>query len=399
MFSSRLPPSLAPNALTRAVQDLRASGVSWIDLTETNPTAVGLEYPADVLHALADPRARQYSPEALGLRVAREAIAGDYARRGRLVSPDRVVVTASTSEAYAILFKLLCDPGDAALVPQPSYPLFNLLAGLEAVALRPYRLLDDDGWSIDRRTVLEALDAMTPAVRAVLIVSPNNPTGSILSRADVDWLAGECAPRDVALIVDEVFADYPLAARRIEDSPLADSPREQRDHPCLTFTLGGLSKSAGLPQVKLGWIAVGGPEARAVESLHRLDMICDTYLSVSTPVQLAAPALIQAGATVRAAIQARVLRNLAALREKLRARPELTLLEPEAGWFAVWQVPAIESEESLVLRLLTASHVLVHPGYFFDFSREAFLVTSLLPVPQVFDNGIGRVLGAIGPGH
>ena len=394
MFSSRLPPSLAPNALTQAIQELRASGTPWIDLTETNPTAVGLEYPADVLHALADPRARKYTPDALGLRVAREAIAGDYARRGRLVSPDRVVVTASTSDAYSILFKLLCDPGDAVLVPQPSYPLFNLLAGLEGVGLRPYRLLAHDGWSIDRRTVLEA---MTAAVRAVLVVSPNNPTGSILRRADVDWLAGECASRDVALVVDEVFADYPLGTGPIKGPPLGDGPLVGENDSCLTFTLGGLSKSAGLPQVKLGWIAVSGPAGRAVESLHRLDVICDTYLSVSTSVQAAAPALINAGATIRAAIRARVMQNLAALREKLRARPELTLVEPEAGWSAVWQVPAIESEESLVLRLLTTSRVLVHPGYFFDFPREAFLVTSLLPVPQVFDDGIGRILGAIGP--
>jgi alanine-synthesizing transaminase len=396
MFSSRLPPSLAPNALTQAIQDLRASGAVWIDLTETNPTAVGLEYPADVLHALADPRARRYSPEPLGLRAAREAIAGDYARRGRLVSPDHVVVAASTSEAYAILFKLLCDPGNVVLIPQPSYPLFHLLAGLEAVALRPYRLLDHDGWSIDRRTVLEA---MTSAVRAVLVVSPNNPTGSILRRSDMEWLAHECARRDVALIVDEVFADYPLAPRPIEGSAHAEGPLEWRDYPCLTFALGGLSKSAGLPQVKLGWMAVGGPDARSAESLLRLEVICDTYLSVSTPVQAAAPALIQAGATIRAAIQTRVTRNLAALREKLRPRPELTLVAPEAGWSAVWQVPAVESEESLVLRLLTTSHVLVHPGYFFDFPREAFLVTSLLPVPQAFDDGIGRVLGTIGPGH
>jgi alanine-synthesizing transaminase len=394
MFSSRLPPSLAPNALTQAVQGLRASGKPWIDLTETNPTVVGLEYPADVFHPLADPRARTYTPEALGLRVAREAIAADYARRGRLVSPDRVVVTASTSDAYSILFKLLCDPGDAVLVPQPSYPLFNLLAGLEGVALLPYRLLDHDGWSIDRRTVREA---MTPAVRAVLVVSPNNPTGSIVRRADLGWLAAECASRDLALIVDEVFVDYPLRADPIEDPPHADSRLVREDDPCLTFTLGGLSKSAGLPQVKLGWIAVGGPDTPAAESLHRLDVICDTYLSVSTQVQVAAPALIHAGATIRAAIQARVMRNLAALREKLGARPELTLVDPEAGWSAVWQVPAVESEESLVLRLLTMSRVLVHPGYFFDFAREAFLVTSLLPVPHVFDDGIDRVLGAIGP--
>jgi alanine-synthesizing transaminase len=396
MFSSRLPPSLAPNALAQAIQDRRASGGSWIDLTETNPTAVGLEYPTEILQALADPRARRYEPETLGLRVAREAIAGDFARRGRAVSPDRVVVTASTSEAYSILFKLLCDPGDAVLVPQPSYPLFSLLAGLEAVAPRPYRLVDLEGWSIDRRTVL---DGLTPVVRAVLVVSPNNPTGSILQCADLEWLAGECAHRDIALIVDEVFADYPLAAHPTAGHPLEADPFWARQAPCLTFTLGGLSKSAGLPQVKLGWMAVGGPDAAVAESLRRLDVICDTYLSVSTPVQAAAPALIAAGATIRSAIQARVMRNLTVLREKLRARPEMTLLEPEAGWSAVWQVPAVESEESLVLRLLSSADVLVHPGYFYDFPREAFLVTSLLPRPHVFDDGIGRVLGGIGPGH
>jgi alanine-synthesizing transaminase len=402
MFSSRLPSSLAPNALTQAAQALRARGVAWIDLTETNPTAVGLEYPTDVLLALAHPNARRYTPEARGLRVAREAIAGDYARRGRQVSADRVVVTASTSEAYSILFKLLCDPGDAVLVPQPSYPLFDLLARLEAVALRPYRLVDHDGWSIDRQTVLDALQAMTSAVRAVLVVSPNNPTGSILRRADADWLAAECARRDVALIVDEVFADYPLAARSaadrpIPDDPLADSSLTSPNAPCLTFSLGGLSKSAGLPQLKLGWIAAGGPDALVGQSLERLDVICDTYLSVSTLVQAAAPAFIEAGAGIRSAIQARVRRNLEALRETLRARPEMTLLEPDAGWSAVWRIPAIESEEALVLRLLTESHVLVHPGYFFDFAREAFLVTSLLPQPQAFDDGIGRVMAGIRP--
>ena len=279
MFSSRLPRSLTPNPLTMALVALRTSGAASIDLTETNPTAVGLDYPPATLAALADPEARRYAPDARGLGVAREAIVADYARRGRVVSPGGIVVTASTSEAYSILFKLLCDPGDEVLVPQPSYPLFDLLAGLEGVSLTPYRLVEHDDWSIDRRTVLEAF---TPRVRAVLVVSPNNPTGSILRAGDWAWLAAECGRRGVAIIVDEVFADYPIAPRPDAAAP---SGREE----ALTFSLGGLSKSAGLPQVKLGWIAVGGPDALIAESLNRLDVICDTYLSVSTPCRLLRP--------------------------------------------------------------------------------------------------------------
>jgi alanine-synthesizing transaminase len=386
MFSSRLPPSLAPNALMERVQDLRAAGTPWIDLTETNPTAVGLDYPAHLLDELASPDGARYVPEALGLRVAREAIALDYARRERTVSSDRIVVTTSTSEAYSLLFKLLCSPGEPVLVPQPSYPLFELLAGLEGVPLRPYRLRQIDGWAIDRESVL---DVLTPDVRAVLVVSPNNPTGSILRREDRDWLIELCARHKLALILDEVFADYPLR-------PGAGAASVTGDEPALTFALGGLSKSAGLPQVKLGWIAVGGPDAVASEALRRLEIICDTYLSVSTPVQIACPSLIAGGAAVRAAIQERVDRNLASLRDTLRRRPTVTLLEPEAGWSAVLQAPAVEAEESMVLRLLLDSRVLVFPGYFFDFPREAYLVTSLLPIPAVFDDGIGRMLEAFG---
>lgn len=386
MFSSRLPSSLAPNALTTALLNVRAAGRPLIDLTETNPTAVGLEYPADILASLADARGRSYEPAPLGLPSAREAVAADYARRGRVVSPDRVVITASTSEAYSLLFKLLCDPGDVVLVPQPSYPLFDLLSRLDSVVTRPYRLSEHDNWAIDRDSVIDAFDAR---VRAVLVVSPNNPTGSMLRRSDRDWLAAECARRGIALVADEVFADYPL-------SPGAEAAAIAGDEPALTFALGGLSKSAGMPQVKLGWMAVGGPASLADDAIARLDVICDTYLSVSTPVQVAAPALIAAGGTTRAAIRARVGRNLGVLRERLRKAPACSLREPEGGWSAVVQVPAVESEESLVLRLVTESHVLVHPGYFFDFPREAFLVASLLPAPDVFDEGIARVVAAAG---
>lgn len=385
MFSSRLPRSLAPNALTEAMTRLQVAGVSWVDLTETNPTAVGFDYPQNLLNPLADSRATRYQPEALGLIVTREAIARDYARRGRRVSPSHVVVTASTSEAYSVLFKLLCNPGDSVLVPQPSYPLFELLAGLEAVTLRPYQLVDHDGWSIDRDTLTAA---MTPTTRAILVVSPNNPTGSLLRQADLDWLAQLCNRRSLALVIDEVFADYPI-------SPRPDAAALTGLEPALTFALGGLSKSAGLPQVKLGWMAVAGPDALVSASLHSLELICDTYLSVGTPVQLAAPVFIETGAMLRDQIRARVHRNLGALRETLRRQPAMTLQEPEGGWSAVWQVPAIESEEALVLRFLTTAHVLIHPGYFFDFPREAFLVASLLPRPEVFDEGVGRLVSAM----
>jgi hypothetical protein len=292
------------------------------------------------------------------------------------------VLTASTSEAYALLFKLLCNPGDAVLVPQPSYPLFDLLTRLEGVAARPYRLEYHGTWSIDRSSLGAALNART---RAILIVSPNNPTGSMLRATDRAWLLDLCAEREVALIADEVFGDYPL-------SPRPDAVRAICGGPALTFALGGLSKSAGLPQLKLGWIAVDGPLPRVHNALQRLEIICDTYLSVSTPLQIAAPRLIEAGRSIRASIASRLDRNLHCLRAAVGRQAAVSLLEPEGGWSAVVRVPATEPEESLVLRLLERVRVLTHPGYFFDFSTEAFLVLSLLPDPSVFADAIDRVL-------
>jgi aspartate/methionine/tyrosine aminotransferase len=298
------------------------------------------------------------------------------------VPAERVVLTASSSEAYSLLFKLLCDPGDEVLIPQPSYPLFDLLSRLENVRAVPYRLHEHGGWSIDRASAERAL---TPKTRAILVVSPNNPTGSITSEAVARWLSSLCASSEIAIIADEVFADYRFSMNSgtIADSAFADS---------LSFRLGGLSKSAGLPQVKLGWIAVDGPAALVAASLERLELICDTYLSVSTPVQVAAASLIEGGAAVRAQILARTRANLAALRALVAARPDVTLLEPAGGWSAVIQVPATEPEEQMVLRLLDDRGVLVHPGYFFDFAREAFLVMSLLPEEPVFADGVARVL-------
>jgi alanine-synthesizing transaminase len=381
-FSSRLPGGLAPNALSRAVAALRESGEPWLDLTETNPTAVGLRYPAAALHALADPAALRYTPDPLGLQAARECIAADYERRGVPVPAGRIVLTASTSEAYAFLFKLLCNPGDAVLVPQPSYPLFELLTHLEGVTPQPYRLEFDGIWRIDRESVLAAL---TPATRAVLVVSPNNPTGSLLRGDDRAWLEDVCASRGLAVIGDEVFADFRLA-------PRADAGAVLENARALTFSLGGLSKSAGLPQVKLAWIAAGGPARDVDAAIGRLELIADTYLSVSTPVQLAAARLMEAGVEIRAAIMQRLLDNLARLRASLARHRAVSLLEPEGGWCAVLRVPALVSEEALVLRLLADARVLVHPGYFFDFAKEAFLVVSLLPEPEKFSEAIDRLL-------
>jgi alanine-synthesizing transaminase len=378
MFSSRLPASLAPNAISRAADALRASGAQLLDLTETNPTAVGLPYPASLLAPLADPRGVRYRPHPRGLANARDAIAG------YTVPPDRILLTSSTSEAYAFLFKLLCDPGDDVLVPQPSYPLFDLLTGLEGVPRRSYRLEYHGVWSIDRASVEGALTART---RAILVVSPNNPTGSMLRAGDRDWLIDLCEAHGMALVSDEVFADYPLMRRADAVSVLGAG--EDR---VLAFTLGGLSKSAGLPQVKLGWVVAQGPEALVGAALERLEIIADTFLSVSTPVQLAAPRLIEAGRLVRSAIQSRLEENLAALRARLGRFPAATLREPEGGWSAVVEVPAVAPEETLVLRTLDTAHVMIHPGHFFDFDQEAFLVMSLLPDPVVFSEAVDRML-------
>jgi alanine-synthesizing transaminase len=382
MFSSRLPSSLEANALARLIQAKRRSGASILDLTESNPTRVGLTYPPDLLAPLAEPRALRYDPQPLGLWSARAAVAADFRRRGIVISADRVALTASTSEAYALLFKLLCDAGDQVLVPHPSYPLFEHLTELESVEAVPYALEYHGAWRIDIDSVRRA---MHDRVRAILIVSPNNPTGSLLHRDDLAQLGELTAARNVPLIGDEVFADYRLDGAAAATHVLADGE-------IVAFSLGGLSKSAGLPQLKLGWVGFGGPSERVDEMLARYEIIADTYLSVSTPVQAAAAELIECGAAIRAQILARVRRNLESLRSQAAAFPSIGVLPVEGGWSAVMQVPSMASEEALVLDLVEKDEVLVHPGYFFDFPREAFIVISLLVEPALFDRGILRVL-------
>jgi alanine-synthesizing transaminase len=388
-FSSRVPGDLRPNRLTVAVRRARAAARPLLDLTATNPTCVGIQYPARLLEPLGAEAALEYAPSAFGLAEAREAVARDYARRGIAVASERIVLTASTSEAYSLLFKLLCAPdGDSVMVPVPSYPLFEHLTRLDGVRCTPYRLNYHGRWIVD----LDNLGGeWSDAHRALIAVSPNNPTGSTIGTGDMNALTARCAERDAAFILDEVFADYPLntgvagARSASGEPPILHSG-------CLSFRLGGLSKSAGLPQVKLGWFAVDGPEPLVSAALDRLELICDTYLSVSTPVQVAAPSLIADGAAIRAQILARVQKNYEQLRAEVAARRSVQVLEADAGWSAVLRVPSTRTEEDLVVDLLERDGVLVHPGFFFDFPHEAFLVVSLLPEPAVFADAVGRVL-------
>jgi aspartate/methionine/tyrosine aminotransferase len=384
VFSHRTPADLAPNELTHALAAARAEHRSLIDLTLSNPTHAGFSYPADLLGPLADPRGLTYTPLPFGLMNARRAVAAEYERRGLLVPPEYIVLTSSTSEAYALLFKLLADAGDEVLVPRPSYPLFEHLTGLELVVARPYDLEVDARWRIDFTSIERSV---TPRTRAVLVVSPNNPTGSYVTAGDYARLGDFCAPRDVAIIADEVFVDYELTpgASR-EAGALARQPG------VLGFSLGGLSKSIGLPQVKLAWIAVSGNEGVVRRALDRLELICDTYLSVSTPVQAAAAELLARGLRVREEIRCRIANNYRELQTRVGGAPSCRVLPSDGGWYGVLQVPSLEPEESLVLSLLRDDGVLAHPGYFFDFPRESFLIVSLLTPEDPFANGIDRLL-------
>src|SRR5581483_7339451 len=352
------------------------------DLTLSNPTRAGLEYPPDLLVPLADRRGLIYEPAPLGLEEARAAVAHEFARRGRVVDPHRIALVASTSEAYSLLFKLLADPGDEVLVPRPSYPLLEYLTALDAVIARPYDLEYHGVWSID----LAALEAAVgPRTRAVVVVHPNNPTGSFVSAAEADRLERLCRDHGMAVIADEVFADYVLEPDARPASPAAGRG-------ALAFALGGLSKSVGLPQAKLAWIAVDGPDDLVERAIARLELICDTYLSVSTAVQLAAPRLLEQGATVRGRIAGRISANYERLKELSRAAPASRVLRADGGWYAILQVPAFEPEEDLVVGLLARDGVLVHPGYFFDFPGGSHLVLSLLPPEETFAKAVSIVM-------
>lgn len=381
MFSSRFPRDFQHNPLTRALAALRRAGTTVLDLTASNPTQAALPYPPEVVRAFDDERLLVYEPSPAGLPEARAAICSYYLQRGITVEPDRVLLTASTSEAYAYLFKLLANPGDHVLVPRPSYPLFECLAAMESVELRSYPLSYHGGWATD----IDALASLvTSRTRAIIVVNPNNPTGNFLKRPELDFLVRLCAERSVALISDEVFSDYGFEPDPQRVTTLANV------EDCLAFSMSGLSKIAGLPQMKLGWIVAAGPAAPRSEALERLEWIADTYLSVSTPVQHAAGRLLAAGASVQQEIRERTKSNLQLARQMLTgacASP----LAIEGGWYLPLQVPRVRSEEQWALDLLSQCHVLVQPGFFYDFETEAFLVVSLLAEPAVFEAGLSRL--------
>jgi len=389
VFSSRLDWSQRPNRLSTLLAEKRQAGAALLDLTESNPTRVDLAYPqAEILAALADASAVRYDPSPRGLRSAREAVAAYYRDRGTPISAGNVLLTASTSEAYAYLFKLLANPGDQVLAPRPSYPLFEFLAGLESVDIRQYPLRYDGVWHVD----FDALEqAITPRTRAIVVVNPNNPTGSFLKRAELGRLDALAAARGLAILSDEVFRDYAFAEDPERVSTLAGDPfLENRS--ALTFSMSGLSKIAGLPQMKLGWIITRGPRSNA--ALDALELIADTYLSVSTPVQVALPRLLRLSDSILNEIRERTASNMTRLREAVHGSTA-TLLRTEGGWYAVLQVPRTRTEEEWALKLLAESGVLVQPGFFFDFESEAFLVLSLLPEPATFSESVGRIRSII----
>jgi len=381
MFSSRFEWDFAPNRLTRALQARRQAGARILDLTESNPTHAGLDYPPAMAAAFTGPCLWRYDPAPSGTPAAREAVSAYYARRGAAIATDRILLTASTSEAYAYLFKLLCNPGDAVLAPRPSYPLFEFLGRMESIEVHPYPLAYHGAWSID----LDALAAaITPRTRAIVLVNPNNPTGSYVQRGELDALVRAASDRGLALISDEVFSDYALTPGSRRATTLA----EVED--CLAFSMSGLSKVAGLPQMKLGWIVAAGPAELRRHALERLEWIADTYLSVSTPVQCAAATLLEAGETVQSQIRRRTAANLA-LASELLAGSAANILHVEGGWYITLQVPRIRSEEEWALQLLESEDVLVQPGFFYDFESEAYLVVSLLTEPSTFREGLTRM--------
>ena len=395
MFSARLPWHVAENALAARVQERRRRG-DLLDLTESNPTRAALPYPGHALSAAlgrSDPA--RYEPAALGLPAARAAVAAAYAAAGTAVDPARVAITASSSESCSFLFKLLCDPGDAILIPEPSYPLHDYLVRLEGAVPIGYRLAFDGVWSVDFASVEQALaDARARGARprAIVVVNPNNPTGGFLRREEATRLAAIAAAAGLSIVADEVFADYAFERdpSRVEMAAI---------EPALTaaarvFSLGGLSKSCGLPHLKLGWIVVGGPDAEA--TMAGLELIADTYLSVAAPVQQALPELFTIGAGIRAAIAARITANRTVLAQAMERAPACTLLPSEAGWAAILRVPAIRSDEEWAARLVSDTGVLVHPGYFFDLRGGTFLVVSLLPEPALFAEAVRRLTAFLG---
>jgi alanine-synthesizing transaminase len=430
MFSSRTQWKLDPNRFTLAHQAAMSQGRELIDLTLSNPTQAGIEYDsAAILAALQDSEALNYDPQPKGLLRARAAVAEYYLKsnisgmpnptalaKGGLVDPDDIILATSTSEGYSFILRLLCNPGDEILVPKPSYPLFDFLAELNDVKLTGYPLIYDHGWQIDFRS-LES--TVTERTRAIIVVHPNNPTGSYVTSTELDYLNRICSRHDLALIADEVFLDYELPKPSPDrTAPHPSSSGEDRgvhlpnvlhnevQHQsfvcngyALTFTLSGLSKIAALPQMKLAWIVVSGPDPQKQAALERLEIVADTYLSLNAPVQLAAKALLNQRHSIQPQLMSRIGANLSLLDHQLASQRFCARLISEGGWYAVLRVPATQSDEDLAVGLLENHSVLVHPGHFYDFPSEGFLVLSLISQPDQFRAGISRLLEFIDRTH
>ena len=381
MFSNRTAWKLTPNRFTLAHEELVRQGRKILDLTVSNPTRAGLSYDETaILDALRNPTSLDYDPQPKGLRSAREAVA-NY---GAGLDSGSLVLTTSTSEGYSYVFRLLCNSEDEIMVPKPSYPLFDFLADLQDVKLVPYPLIYDHGWQIDFPTLEQAL---TPKSRAIVLVHPNNPTGSFISPEERARLNQLCRERNLSLIVDEVFLDYAHDGSQHETFAANDQ--------VLTFTLSGLSKISGLPQMKLAWIAVSGPQKEATEAMQRLEIIADTYLSVSAPVQLAAKTMLDQRLKLQPQLMHRMQTNLSELDLQLAKQKSCTRLALQGGWYAVLRVPVTRSDEDLAIELLTQKSVLVHPGHFYDFPTDGFLVLSLITPEPTFHEGISRLLMVI----
>jgi alanine-synthesizing transaminase len=387
MFSKRTGWKLAPNALTVAQGEVAAAGREVLDLTASNPTRVGLNYDSDViLAALTQPAGLDYDPQPKGVLTAREAVANYYRQQHDVFSthPEHIVLTTSTSEAYSHLFHLLCNSQDEVLVPKPSYPLFDFLADLADVKLVPYPLVYDHGWQMDLGFLYKAVNHRT---RALVVVHPNNPTGSYVHDHEISELNAFCREYNLALIVDEVFLDYALDG--------ADRRTFAGNGDALTFTLSGLSKISGLPQMKISWLVSNGPEEQVKAAIARLEIIADTFLSVSTPLQLATPALLEQRKAVQPLLLDRLRANLEELDRQLAHSSSCKRLDVEGGWYAVLRVPVTQSDEELAIKILRGCSVLVHPGHFYDFPQDGYLVLSLITPTDHFREGVRHVLQII----
>jgi alanine-synthesizing transaminase len=395
MFTARTNWNLQTNRFAQALEAHRRTGKSLLDLTASNPTTCGFAYPEqEILSALADPRALEYSPESKGLRSAREAVSEYYSGHPGFgicsgsVDPERIILTAGTSEAYGYIFRLLCEPGDEILFPAPSYPLLEYLATLNDVRLVPYPLFYDHGWHMDLAALRAAL---TPRSRAVLVVHPNNPTGSFVMPKEATELHSICAEREMAIVSDEVFLDY-----SVESKPHSTFAF---DNAALAFTLSGLSKISALPQMKLAWLIASGPHSLVQRAMERLEIIADTFLSPGTPVQLALPNLLSIREEIQRQLQNRIAANLTHLDSALASNKLLSRLDRQGGWYATLRVPATSSDEDLAVTLLEKHDVLVHPGRFFDFRQDGFLVLSLITPESDFREGLRRVLAHFNVAH